>query len=55
VSHDLAVVRHLCDTIMVMQHGRVVESGAAARVYADPQHPYTQQLLASVPRLPRTN
>ena len=54
VSHDLAVVRHLCDTIVVMQHGRVVESGLAARVYADPQHPYTQRLLASVPRLPRT-
>ena len=55
VSHDLAVVRHLCDTMLVMQHGRVVEAGNSAGIYADPQHPYTQQLLASVPRLRRTS
>jgi oligopeptide/dipeptide ABC transporter ATP-binding protein len=49
VSHDLAVVRHLADQVMVLYQGRVVEHGDASTVYADPVHPYTQALIAAVP------
>jgi len=52
VSHDLAVVRHLADRIVVMRGGRVVETGAADRVLAEPAHDYTRRLLAAVPRIP---
>jgi peptide/nickel transport system ATP-binding protein len=52
VSHDLAVIRHLCDQVAVLQHGRVVEQGPAAEVYAHPAADYTAALLAAVPRLP---
>ncbi|MDR0417338.1 MAG: ATP-binding cassette domain-containing protein, partial [Propionibacteriaceae bacterium] len=51
VSHDLGVVRHLCDQVAVLQRGRIVESGPAEAVYAHPSHPYTQALLAAIPRL----
>ncbi|MDP9165081.1 MAG: ABC transporter ATP-binding protein [Actinomycetota bacterium] len=50
VSHDLSVVKHLADTLVVMHRGTVVESGAAAEIFARPQHDYTRQLLAAVPR-----
>lgn len=53
VSHDLSVVRHLCDSLVVLRAGRIVESGPVQQVYADPQDRYTRQLLASVPRLRR--
>jgi len=49
ISHDLAVVRHVSDTVAVMYRGRVVETGAAAELCADPAHPYTVDLLRSVP------
>lgn len=45
VSHDLAVVRHLCDHVLVMERGSIVETGPAVRVLDDPQHPYTKALV----------
>ncbi|MFZ0424653.1 MAG: ABC transporter ATP-binding protein [Xanthobacteraceae bacterium] len=51
VSHDLSVVRLLCDRVLVMYLGKVVESGPAAEVFEHPLHPYTQALVAAVPRL----
>ena len=50
VSHDLNVVRLLCDRILVMYLGHIVESGPADRVFAGPAHPYTQALLSAVPK-----
>ncbi|CDZ59521.1 ABC transporter family protein [Neorhizobium galegae bv. orientalis] len=52
ISHDLSVVRHLCDRVAIMYRGRIVEEGVASTIYADPQHDYTKRLLAAVPVLP---
>ncbi len=49
ISHDLSVVRHMADDIMVMYLGRPVESGRAADVFANPAHPYTKALLSATP------
>ncbi|WP_219414613.1 ATP-binding cassette domain-containing protein [Pseudonocardia nigra] len=51
VSHDLTVVRHVCDTIAVMHRGEVVELGPAERVADAPEHPYTRRLVAAVPTI----
>jgi len=51
ISHDLNVVRHMCDRIAVMYVGKLVEMGTKTEVYESPAHPYTKALLASVPRL----
>ena len=48
ISHDLALVRRLADRLLVMYRGRIVESGAAAKVLSSPQHPYTAALLSAV-------
>lgn len=45
VSHDLAVVRHLCERVVVVDRGRVVEEGTVAKVFGEPRHEYTQRLL----------
>ena len=49
ITHDLRVASQVCDSIVVMHKGRVVESGPVADVYANPKHAYTQALLAAVP------
>ncbi len=51
ITHDLGVVARYADRVVVMYAGRVVESAPAAELYARPRHPYTQGLMASVPRL----
>ncbi|MET9426609.1 MULTISPECIES: ATP-binding cassette domain-containing protein [unclassified Streptomyces] len=50
ITHDLGIVRHVCDDVVVMRRGRVVERGPASAVLSDPQHPYTRHLLDAVPR-----
>lgn len=51
ISHDLAVVRHLCDEAIVLKDGLIVERGAPQQLFHAPQHPYTQALVRAVPRL----
>lgn len=49
ISHDLSIVRQVCDRVLVLYKGQVVESGNASEIYDNPQHSYTQKLLDSIP------
>ncbi len=51
VSHDLSVVRHMCDRVLVMNGGEVVEEGPTRELFRSPRHPYTRLLLDSIPTL----
>ncbi len=50
ISHDLALVHHLCDQVAVMSAGEIVEEGPPLQVLREPRHPYTRTLLAAIPR-----
>jgi peptide/nickel transport system ATP-binding protein len=55
ISHDLAVVRQVCDWVLVMKDGAIVETGDVGAVFAGPQHPHARALLAALPiRRPST-
>ncbi|HKK18028.1 MAG TPA: ATP-binding cassette domain-containing protein [Opitutales bacterium] len=51
IAHDLAVVEHISDDVLVMSEGKIVEQASAEAIYKDPQHPYTRKLLQAVPKL----
>jgi peptide/nickel transport system ATP-binding protein len=53
ISHDLGVVKHMTEDAIVLRHGEVVEAGPAEQLFRDPQHPYTRELVAATPVLPR--
>ncbi|MBM6583485.1 ABC transporter ATP-binding protein [Microvirga sp. BT689] len=53
ISHDLAVVRQMCDRVAVMRNGKLVEEASAETLFSTPQHPYTRELLSLVPTLDR--
>lgn len=54
ISHDLSVVKHLCDQVLVMYLGKIVEYGTYQQIFEKAQHPYTQALLASSPKISST-
>ena len=53
ISHDLSVVSHIADRVVIMYLGRIVETGSAAEIFDNPNHPYTAALLSEVPRIDR--
>ncbi|HWI90098.1 MAG TPA: ABC transporter ATP-binding protein [Flavisolibacter sp.] len=52
ISHDLSVVRYMCDRIMVMKKGKIIEAGNAEEVYYRPKDAYTRQLIEAIPKIP---
>jgi ABC-type dipeptide/oligopeptide/nickel transport system ATPase component len=55
ISHDLASVAGICDRIAILHQGEIVECGLTGQIFANPQHEYTQRLMASIPRIPAVN
>ena len=55
ITHDLGVVSELCDTVIVMYNGHIVEKAPTADIFREPLHPYTQGLLSAIPRITRKN
>jgi peptide/nickel transport system ATP-binding protein len=53
ITHDFGVVADLCDSVLVMRYGQIVERGEAVKLFSLPQHEYTQALLAATPSLTR--
>jgi peptide/nickel transport system ATP-binding protein len=51
ITHDLGVVREIADRVVVMQHGKIVETASNRELFANPREPYTQRLLAAIPTL----
>jgi peptide/nickel transport system ATP-binding protein len=51
ISHDLSVVRYMCDRIMVMEKGKIVERGEAEEVYLRPKSEYTKRLIEAIPKI----
>jgi len=50
ISHDLSVIRHICDRIVVMYLGKIVETSSSEKLFSNPKHPYTQMLLSAIPK-----
>lgn len=50
ISHDLSVVKFMADRLLVMQNGKIVESGSSRQIYENPQEAYTQELIAAIPK-----
>ncbi|SDE16018.1 ABC transporter ATP-binding protein [Glycomyces harbinensis] len=53
ITHDLSLANYISERVVIMRHGAVVEMGATGKVFTDPQHPYSRNLIASVPQLHR--
>lgn len=51
ITHDLGVVAGMCDRVIVMKEGEIVEEGTTEEIFANPQHPYTKRLLHALPKL----
>src|SRR5262249_15600506 len=51
ITHDMSVVAHFCDRVLVMYAGKIVEDASASVLFTNPQHPYTRKLLQAIPRL----
>jgi peptide/nickel transport system ATP-binding protein len=51
ISHDLSVVHYMCDRIMVMSKGKIIESGSAEEVYHHAKNEYTRKLIAAIPKI----